>query len=87
MKKQWRLGRGGAVNPKDGAGEKEHWRVLSLEEEMKEAHNTEKNKTSVARCSVINHLHEIPTVPRPVRRAVLLTQKEKALLQTQLVKQ
>lgn len=75
------------MNSKDGAGEKEHCGVFSLKKEMKEAHNTEKGKTSVAGCSVINHLHESPAVPSPVCRAVLLTQREKALPQTQLVKQ
>ena len=76
-----------SVNAQDGVGEKERGRMCSLEEEMKRAHSAGERRTSVARCSVINHLRELPTVPSPIRPAILLTQKEKAPPQTQLVKQ
>lgn len=58
---------GGSVNARDGVGEKERGRMRSHEEETKRAHSAGKSRTSAARCSVINHLCETPTVPSPIR--------------------
>lgn len=79
--------KGRTVNAKDGVGEKDRGRALSLQEETKGAHGPETSRTSVASSSVINHLHEIPAVPSPISPAVPLTRREKAPPPTRLVKQ
>lgn len=47
-----------------GRMERESETVASLEGEMKEGHETEKQNIMI-RCSMMNHVHEIPNGPSP----------------------